>query len=71
MSLLLDRRPRSNKHLAWKVRLFAVAAVVAMVGMYLDNPYVTGVALFLLIIGMFLRFLPERGGGPGSGADTP
>jgi hypothetical protein len=62
VSLLLDRRPRSNKHLVWKIRIFAVAAVVAMVGIYLDNPYVTGVALFLLIIGVLLRFVPERKG---------
>lgn len=67
MSLLLDRGPRSNKHLVWKIRLFAVAAVVAMVGIAWDNPYVTGVALFLLIVGALLRFVPERkrdGDGP-------
>jgi len=59
MSLLLDRRPRSTRWLAWKIRLFAAAAVVAVVGMYLDNPYVTGAALVLLFVGMLLRFLPE------------
>lgn len=58
MSLLLDRRPRSNHWLVWKIRIFGVAAVVAIVGMYLDNPYVTGSALVLLFIGMLLRFLP-------------
>lgn len=59
MSLLLDRRPRSNRFLAWKIRLFAAAAVCAAVGMSLNNPYVTGVALALLVVGVFLRFLPE------------
>ncbi len=70
MSLLLDRRPRSNKYLAWKIRIFAVAAVVAVVGMAIDNPYVTGSALVLLFVGMLLRLLPEpkdrSGEGPGS-----
>jgi hypothetical protein len=72
MSLFLDRRPRSNKYLAWKVRIFAVAAVVAVVGMYLDNPYVTGSALVLLFVGMLLRLLPEprEPKGPG-GPDAP
>ncbi|MEQ1856368.1 MAG: hypothetical protein ABL963_07855 [Longimicrobiales bacterium] len=59
MSLMLDRRPRSTRYLAWKIRIFALAAVVAVVGMYLDNPYVTGTALVLLFIGMLLRLLPE------------
>ncbi len=59
MSLLLDRRPRSTRYLVWKIRIFAVAAVVAVVGMYLSNPYVTGAALVLLFIGMLLRLLPE------------
>jgi hypothetical protein len=70
MSLLLDRRPRSNRHLIWKIRLFSAAAVIALVGMYLDNPYVTGVALFLLILGMMLRLLPDRkqDSGPDSGS---
>lgn len=58
MSLLLDRRPRSNHWLVWKIRIFVVAAVVAIVGMYLNNPYVTGAALVLLFVGMLLRFLP-------------
>jgi hypothetical protein len=59
MSLLLDRRPRSTRYLAWKIRIFGVAAVVAIMGMYFDNPYVTGAALVLLFVGMLLRFLPE------------
>jgi hypothetical protein len=71
MSLLLDRRPRSTKYLAWKIRIFAVAAVVAVVGMSLDNPYVTGVALVLLFVGMLLRLLPDRGDQNDAGAGGP
>jgi hypothetical protein len=60
MSLLLDRKPRSRRFLAWKTRIFAVAAVIALVGMYLNNPYVTGTALVLLLGGVALRLVPER-----------
>jgi hypothetical protein len=68
--LLLDRRPRSTRYLAWKVRLFAAAAVIAVAGMWLDNPYVTGVALALLVVGMLLRFLPEPRAPRGPEDDT-
>jgi len=60
VSLFLDRKPRSRRFLVWKTRIFAVAAVIALVGMYLNNPYVTGAALVLLLVGVALRFVPER-----------
>ena len=60
MSIFIDRKPRSRRFLAWKTRIFAVAAVIALVGMYLNNPYVTGTALVLLLVGVALRFVPER-----------
>jgi len=69
MSLLLSRSPRSTRYLAWKIRVFAVAAVVAVIGMAIDNPYVTGVALVLLFVGMLLRFLPEPKGSEGPPQD--
>lgn len=59
MSLLLDPRRRSGYYLVWKVRIFSVAAGIALVGMYLNNPWITGTALVLLLCGMLLRFLPE------------
>ncbi|MSR19648.1 MAG: hypothetical protein EXR91_01520 [Gemmatimonadetes bacterium] len=59
MSLLLDRQRCPSRYLAWKIRIFSVAAVVALVGMYLNNPWITGAALVLLFVGMMLRFLPE------------
>jgi hypothetical protein len=59
MALFLDRRPRSRRFLVWKTRIFAVAAVIALTGMYLNNPYVTGTALVLLLGGVALRFVPE------------
>jgi hypothetical protein len=60
MTLFLSRKPPSRRFLVWKTRIFAVAAVIALAGMYLDNPYVTGAALVLLLAGMALRFVPER-----------
>ena len=59
MSLLLDGRRRPSHYLVWKVRIFSVAAAVALVGMYLNNPWITGTALVMLLLGMLLRFLPE------------
>ncbi len=59
MSPFMDRRPRSRRFLVWKTRIFAVGAVVALVGMYLNNLYVTGTALALLLGGVALRFVPE------------
>jgi hypothetical protein len=55
----MDRRPRSRRFLVWKTRIFAVAAAIALVGMGLNNPYVTGSALVLLLVGVALRFVPE------------
>lgn len=72
MSLFLDRRRRSSRHLVWKVRLFSVAAVVALTGMYFNDPRITGVAIVLLLVGLLLRFLPERereSGADGSGPE--
>jgi hypothetical protein len=62
MSPFMDRRPRSRRFLVWKTRIFAVAAVLALVGMYVNNPYVTGAALVLLLGGVALRFVPEPRG---------
>jgi hypothetical protein len=61
----MDRKPRSRRFLVWKTRIFAVGAVIALVGMYLNNPYVTGAALVLLLVGVALRLVPERKVSPG------
>lgn len=63
MPFLANRGPREDRYLEWKIALFSVAAAVAMVGIYLDERWMTGVALVLLVAGMFLRFLPGGGGG--------
>jgi len=56
------RRGRDDRFLVWKVRIFSAAAVVALAGIYLDERWLTGTALALLVSGMLLRFLPGGGG---------
>lgn len=67
MLLFADRGRREDRYLEWKIGLFSVAAAITMVGIYLDERWMTGTALALLIAGMLLRFLP---GGGGSGRAT-
>ena len=50
----------------WKVRIFSVAAVFVLAGLYFDERWMTGTALALLSTAMLLRFLP---GGPSTDAD--
>lgn len=57
--MLLDRNRRAGKYLEWKVRLFSVAAVLALAGIYMDNRWLTGGAILLLLSGLLLRFLPD------------
>ena len=63
MLFIARRGPGEDRYLEWKSGLFSVAAVVAMVGIYLDERWMTGTALALLVAGMLLRFLPGGGGG--------
>jgi len=54
-----DRGRRAGRYLEWKVRLFSVAAVFAVVGMYLNSRWMTGAAMAILLAGLMLRFLPS------------
>ena len=56
--VFLDRRRRAGPYLEWKVRLFVVAAVLGLAGIYLDERWLTGTAIVLLFGGLALRFLP-------------
>jgi len=62
MMVLLDRKRRAGPYLEWKVRIFAVAAVVALAGIYLDERWLTGAAIGILMAGLSLRFLPAGRG---------
>jgi hypothetical protein len=50
--------------LEWRVGIFVVAAVLGLAGMYLDESWLTGAAILLLVAGVLLRFVP---GSPGAG----
>jgi hypothetical protein len=54
----LDRGRRAGPYLEWKVRLFAVAAVLGLAGIYFEERWLTTAAIILLFTGLMLRFLP-------------
>lgn len=54
-----DRGRRAGPHLEWRVRLFVAGAVLALAGMYLEEPWLTGLAIVVLLAGMLVRFLPS------------
>ena len=56
--MFFDRSRRAGRYLEWKVRLFTLGAVLAVVGMALDQSWMTWAAIGVLIVGMLLRFLP-------------
>lgn len=60
----LDRSRQAGRWLEWKVRIFTAGAILAVVGMYLDERWMTGAAIVVLLGGFFIRFLPggEEGG---------
>jgi len=59
--VFLDRRQRASRHLEWKVRIFIVAAVLALVGIYLEERWLTGSAIVILFAGLGLRFVSDQG----------
>ena len=58
---MIDRRPRDDRYLEWKVWVFCLAAVLGLGGIFLDTRWLTGVAIALLGSVMLLRFLPGGG----------
>ena len=64
----LDRSRSAGRHLVWRVRLFSAGAVLALAGIFLDDRWITGVAIVVLTAGMALRFR-SGGGAEESGED--
>ena len=52
------RSPGTGAHLQWRVRLFAAGALLAVFGMAINTRWLVWVAMGLLGVGFFLRFLP-------------
>jgi len=68
--ILLDRMRRGDDpHLDWKVRLFFLGAVLALVGIGTKSSAVVGLATAVLLLGLGLRFLPGGDGGVEAGED--
>ena len=57
MSPFLNRSKRPDPHLEWKVRIFVVAAVLGVSGIYFDERWMGWVAILLLLSAMLLRFV--------------
>jgi hypothetical protein len=64
--IFLDRSRRADHRLEWKVRAFTVAAVLGVGGIYFEQRWMTGVAIAVLLGGMFVRF----GAGAGEASAT-
>lgn len=58
MVVRLDRSKRAGPLLEWKVGIFAVGAVLGLAGIFLDERWLSGVAIAVLAAGALLRFLP-------------
>ena len=56
--MFFDRSRRAGRYLEWKVRLFTLGAVLAVVGMATEQVWMTWAAIGVLVTGMLLRFLP-------------
>jgi hypothetical protein len=76
MSIFHGRSQRPDPFLAWKVRIFTVAAVLGLGGMYFEERWMGAGAIALLAVAMALRLVPRarRGTPPdededGSGAE--
>jgi hypothetical protein len=53
------RRDRPVRHLQWRMRTFALGAVLALFGMSRGIDWLVDVAIGVLVLGFLLRFLPE------------
>jgi hypothetical protein len=71
MGLFVDRTRRDRRHLEWKVRLFAAGAVLGLAGIYLEERWLTGGGIAVLLAGVLLRFVPgwEERSGDGEGGE--
>jgi Flp pilus assembly protein TadB len=63
--MFFSRRKRvgPDLHLDWKVRIFFAGALIAFIGMILNSSLLVVVAIAVLLVGVFLRFLPGLGRG--------
>lgn len=70
MPLFLDRSRKPGHLLEWKVGVFTAGAAMALMGIYFELRWMTGVAIVVLVAGALLRLRSgadaEEAGEPGS-----
>jgi hypothetical protein len=49
-----------DPHLDWKVRIFFLGALLALVGIARDSRLLVGLAVGVLLLGFVLRFIPRE-----------
>ena len=54
------RRGGAVRHLEWRVRLFGVGAILALVGILTETSWLINAAIAVLVVGAALRFAPDR-----------
>ena len=51
----------SRRHLEWRVRVFGMGAILALAGMWAEQPWLINVAIGVLGVGILLRLFARRG----------
>ena len=51
----------SRRHLEWRVRAFGMGAILALAGMWTEQPWLINVAIGVLGVGILLRLFARRG----------
>lgn len=59
MHFLLDRSGSASQLLELRVRIFLGGALIALAGIYLNQRWITGLAIVVLMAGILVRFLPS------------
>lgn len=60
--MFLDRSRKTGPHLEWRIRAFALAAVLGIAGIALEARWMTLSAIVVAVAGLALRFGGGRGG---------
>jgi len=60
LNIFMDRSRRADHYpwLEWKVRFFVIGAALAVGGMVLEEGWIIGLAIVVLVAGFMIRFLP-------------
>ena len=65
------RGGEASPHLEWRIRLFGVGAILAMVGIWAEQRWLVNGALVVLVLGFALRFPKPARDGTGEDDEGP